>query len=157
MVSKKVTIADGSNNRFLSDFIIRSDQFCRVWVYKYDSTLPSDGSGDHLEDDTSVWAFPDNLYVRGENIPTDTEDLVTLSKFDLVDNSILFYATPTSNTIVWLEVSTTPEEFGDSLTQPSVEQAEEAADRAEEAADRAEEAADSLVQGPVGAPNNIEY
>ena len=69
MISSKIFNADGTNRRYLSDFIIRSEQFCRVYVYKYDDTLAGDGSEDHLEDIGNPWSWPDNVYVRGNDAP----------------------------------------------------------------------------------------
>lgn len=130
MIAKKVFNADGTNKRFLSDFIIQSEQFTRVYAYIYDVTLPADGTGDKLQDgttDPANWSFPTNIWKRGADAPK-SEDLVTIDKWDLVSNSILMYSAPLAPTKIWVEVATTPEEFGDTITQPSVERAEVAAD-----------------------------
>ena len=115
MISKKVFEADGTNFRFLSDFIIRSEQFCRVYNYVYDPN-GVDGS---VDPETG-------LYIRTSDTPS-SEDLVTIDKWDLVDNSISFYTVPHAGVHIYIEVATTAEEFGDTLVQPSVEKAEEAA------------------------------
>ena len=131
MISKKVFNADGTNKRFLSDFIIQSEQFVRVYAYIYDNTLNPDGTEDKLQSgstDQADWSFPDNIWKRGADVPDSGDDLVTIDKWDLVTNSILMYDTPLAPTKMWLEVATTPEEFGDTLTQPSVQRAEDAAD-----------------------------
>jgi len=94
MVSSKIfTNVDGQTKRFLSDFIIESEQHCRVYNYLDGATPTSD-------------------------------DLVTLDKFDLIDNSIVFYTAPTLGTSIAIEVATTPEEFGGILTLPLVTLAE---------------------------------
>ena len=126
MISKKKYLADGSARRFLSDFIIRSEQFTRPYAYIYDDTLPAGGGGDALQYPSLPWGFPTNLYRRGGDAPT-SEDLTTVDTWQVVDNSILYYDTPLANTTIWVEVATTSEEFGDTLTQPTVERAETAA------------------------------
>ena len=134
MISKKVFNADGSNTRFLSDFIIQSEQFCRVFVYIYDNTLNPDGTQDQLQDGTTDhanWSYPDNLWKRGADTPSSDQDILTIDKWDLVTNSILTYDAPLAPTKVWIEVATTPEEFGGTVTQPSVERAQQAAASAE--------------------------
>ena len=133
MISKKLYSANGNTNRFLSDFIIRSDQYARPYAYIFDDSLAADGSQDTLQSTGSVWNFPNNLYRRGADIPQSI-DLVTSDKWDVVDNSVLFYSSPLSGTRVWLEVATAAEEFGGTLTAPSVERAENAASEAEESA-----------------------
>jgi len=120
---------DGSTNRFLSDFIIRSENFCRPYAYVYDETLNPDGSEDVLQDIGSDWGFPDNLYKRGNNAPKSA-DLVTVDKWQIVDNSVLYYEAPTAGSYIWVEVASSSEEFGETLTAPSVERAEAAADNA---------------------------
>ena len=137
MISKKVFVGDGSNNRFLSDFIIRSEQFTRVYNYWYD---PVGVHGDvHPES---------GLFIRTTDFP-ESEDIVTIDKWDLVDNSISFYVSPYSGSHVYIEVATTPDEFGDTLVQPSVEKAEEAAAAAlvSELASKASENAASTSEG----------
>ena len=129
MISKKIYIGDGNNKRFLSDFIIRSNQFARPYVFIYDDTLPPDGTGDVLQDGTTDQAnhrYPTNLWRRGTNV-AKSNDLVTSNYWQVVDNSILYYEAPPADTTVWLEVATTAQEFGDTLVAPSVEAAEQAA------------------------------
>jgi len=136
MISKKSYIADGNTNRFLSDFIIRSSQFARPYIYIYDNTLPSDGTGDILVDGSinqADWSYPDNIWKRGANAPASF-DLVTVDKWQVVDNSILFYTNPVMGSTIWVEVATTADEFGETLAQPSVEKAEEAALQAQNSA-----------------------
>ena len=68
MISKKKFYPDGNTDKFLSEFLIGGDEYCRPYCYIYDSSLPSDGSGDVLEDgttDQSNWSYPDNLWRRG--------------------------------------------------------------------------------------------
>lgn len=122
MISKKIFAADGSNIRFLSDFIIRSEQFTRVYNYMYDE----DGIAGDIDPNSG-------LSIRTTDVP-DSADLVTIDKWDLVDNSISFYTAPYGGSRVYIEVATTAEEFGDTLVQPSVERAEEAARAAEASA-----------------------
>ena len=126
MISKKLFTGDGTTNRFLSEFIIKSIQFARPYCYIYDNTLNPNGSEDVLQDTGSVWSYPDNLYRRGEDL-AQSADLVTVDKWNVVDNSILFYTSPLSGTKVWVEVATTPEEFGETLTAPAIARVEEVA------------------------------
>jgi hypothetical protein len=134
MISKKTFEADGTTNRFLSDFIIKGEQFARPYVFIYDNTLATDGTEDVLQDgttDQSNWNYPDNLWKRGGLVATaKSADLVSSDKWDVVDNSILYYVAPPSGSTVWVEVATTSEEFGTSLIAPSVYKAEAAADLA---------------------------
>jgi len=123
MIAKKIFDGDGSNIRFLSDFIIRSEQFCRVYNYVYDP----DGIQGGIDPSTG-------LFIRIIDLPA-SEDLVTIEKWDLVDNSVSFYIAPQGR--VYIEVATTPEEFGDTLVQPSVKIAQEAAILASASADAA--------------------
>ena len=150
MISKKVYEADGTTNRFLSDFIIRSADFAKPYAYVYDDSLPLDGTGDVLQDPSVDWKYPTNIYKRGKDLP-QSEDLVTADKWQVVSNSVLFYLPPTSGTTIWVEVATTSEEIGTSLTQPSVERAEDAALRAEAEALRAEADADLAKQYAIDA------
>lgn len=122
MISKKVFAADGSNIRFLSDFIIRSEQFTRVYNYIYDMN-GVEGAVD----------VNSGLFIRVNDVP-NSADLVTIEKWDLVDNSISFYTPPYAGSRVYIEVATTSEEFGDTLVQPSVERAEAAAAASEASA-----------------------
>lgn len=129
MISKKVFSANGTNTRFLSDFIIRSEQFARPYVYIYDNTLASDGSEDQLVSGStsqSDWSWPSNIWKRGADVP-QAGDIVTEDKWQIVDNSALFYLPPIATSTVWLEVATTSEEFGDSLIDAQVEDAQLAA------------------------------
>ena len=123
MISKKVFSADGRNTRFLSDFIIRSEQFTRVYNYLYN---PAGVEG--AIDPTT------GLTIHITDVPA-SGDLVTIDSWDLVDNSISFYAAPTSGSRVYIEVATASEEFGDTLVLPSVDRAEKAALAAEAALD----------------------
>ena len=115
MIAKKIFEADGSNFRFLSDFIIRGEQFARVYNYIYDAD-GIEGSVDPAS----------GLYIRTSQLP-HSDDLVTIDKWDLVDNSISFYTIPYTGSMIYIEVATTSEEFGDTMVQPSVEKAEDAA------------------------------
>ena len=85
--TKKYVNVNGSSTRFLSDFIIQSENHCRVYV-------------------------SDNA-----NAPLP-EELVVTNSYDLVDNAILFYTAPTAGKTVFIEVATTPEEFGEVLLPP---------------------------------------
>ena len=129
LISKKLYTGDGASARFLSDFIIRSSQFARPYVYIFDNTLNPDGTEDVLEDGTTDQAnhlYPTNLWKRGTNV-ANSDDLVFVDKWQVVDNSILFFTPPPMSTSIWLEVATTAEEFGDTLVAPSVKRAEDAA------------------------------
>ena len=119
MISKKVYTGNNSTKRFLSDFIIRSDQFARPYVFIYDNTLATDGTEDVLQNPSLPWEYPTNLYKRGSSA-AKSEDLVTSDKWQVVDNSILFYLAPPSGSTVWVEVATTSEEFGTTLIAPAV-------------------------------------
>lgn len=132
MISKKTFYPDGTINRFLSDFIIRNEQYARPYVYIYDSGLDPDGSEDQLQDtstDQADYVYPTNIWKRGTDT-AQSNDLVPVDNWAVVDNSILYYSNPPNLSTVWLEVATTGEEFGTTLTQPSVERAETAADEA---------------------------
>lgn len=146
MIASKIFNADGSNKRFLSDFIIQSEQFTRVYVYEFDNTLNPDGTEDQLQNGSVLqadWSFPDNVWKRGKDTPDSGDDLVTIDKWDLVTNSILMYDAPLAPSKIWIEVATTPEEFGTTLTQPSVERAEQAA--ADALAQATQAAADAAI------------
>ena len=147
MISKKIfTNADGNVTRFLSDFIIRSQDFARPYAYIYDNTLDPGGTEDQLQDgstDQADWVWPDNIWKRGSNTASSS-DLVTVDKWQVVDNSILFFTAPLADTTLWLEVATTAEEFGDTLTQASVLAAEDAALAAAGSADDAAASASSV-------------
>ena len=156
MISKKVFSADGVISRFLSDFIIRSEQFARPYVYIYDNTLAVDGSEDKLVDgsiDQADWSWPDNIWKRGANNP-QSNDTVTEDKWQIVDNSVLYYLPPIATSTVWIEVATTSEEFGDTLTAASVEKAEEAALAAAGSADDAAISAASVEASSVQIETN---
>ena len=131
MISNKVYLANGINNRFLSDFIIRSENYARPYVFIFDDTLLPNGTEDTLQNPLLPWSYPSNLYRRGNNT-AKSEDLVTTDKWQIVDNSVLYYVAPPSGTTVWVEVATTSEEFGTTLTAPAVERAETAATNAKE-------------------------
>ena len=123
MISSRVWGTDGQTNRFLSDFIIRSEQFARPYVYVFDAGT---STPNELQNPSLPWSYPDNLYIRITDKPT-SDDLITVEKWDLVDNSILFYDTPFSGSRVYIEVATDTEDFGDTLIQPVVQQAIDAA------------------------------
>ena len=129
MISKKVYTCNNSTKRFLSDFIIRSDQFARPYVFIYDNTLATDGTEDVLQSPSLPLEYPTNLYKRG-NDTAKSEDLVTSDKWQVVDNSILFYSAPPSGSTVWVEVATTSEEFGTTLIAQAVSTALTAAETA---------------------------
>jgi hypothetical protein len=127
MISYKKWLADGDTTRFLSDFIIRSEQYCRVYAYIYDAEgVEGEVQGDYK--------------VRTNDLPNTSEDLVGLDKWDLVDNNISFYTAPTTGVSIYIEVATTAEEFGTTLLQPSVQESEDARDAALVAQAAAEEA-----------------
>jgi len=98
---------DGSVTRFLSDFIIPSEQHVRVYSFVYDAVT--------------------------KPLPA-TEDNVSVDLFDLVDNSIVFYEAPASTQTIVIEVATTPEEFGDVVAQGAVVLANIAKDAAQASA-----------------------
>ncbi|OYT57746.1 MAG: hypothetical protein B6U76_00120 [Desulfurococcales archaeon ex4484_217_2] len=159
MISKKLFKADGTTKRFLPDFYIKASEFCRPYVYFYDSTLPVDGSGDHLVDDTKPWSYPDNLYIRGSKLP-EPLDLVSVDHWEVIDNGVLFYSPPPNDVYIHVEVATTYEEFGDTLVPSAVEEANEAAERAQEEAWNAEAekmTADSYATEPEDIPVKIWY
>lgn len=107
---------DGSVTRFLSDFIIPSEQHVRVYSFVYNETTSP--------------------------LPT-SEDLVSVDLFDLVDNSVIFYEAPASTQSIVVEVATTPEEFGDVVAQGAVAAAEAARDAAIIAQNNAQSSATS--------------
>ena len=141
MISKKLFGANGSIKRFLSDFIIKSDQHVRVYNYVYDAVNGSDTV--NIVDPIT------GLYLRATNVP-NSDDVVSLEKFDLVHNSILFYITPSNGVSIYIEVATTPEEFGGTISQPAVERAETAAARAEAAAIAAEMTKEEMFERYMG-------
>lgn len=141
MISNRVFQAIAGNRRFISSFIIPSENHIRVYVYIYDDTLNPDGSEDKLQNgstDHTDYVWPTNIWKRGTNAPHTGNDLLTVEKWDLVTNSILMYVAPLPPATIYLEVATTPEEFGNTLILPSVTSAQEAADAAwQSAADAA--------------------
>ena len=90
MVSYKTITTNGSIDRFLVEFYIQNEEYTRPYVYKYDPSLPIDGSQDHLENELMTWSYPDNLWVRGDN-RARVEDLVPSEHWEVLDNSIIFY------------------------------------------------------------------
>ncbi len=134
MISYKKFTADGVQKRFLSDFKIMSEQYARVYMYWHDVNLP-DGAD-----------APCGLKNRITDTPDPGEDLVTLDKWDLIDNSIAFYEAPCNGAKVYIEVATNPEEFGETLIPQSVLGAWLAASLSREAASRSEEAKDIAVE-----------
>lgn len=148
MISKKIFNGDGTTTRYLSDFIIRNEQYARPYVYIYDDTLNPDSSEDTLVDGTTVqanWSWPDNIWKRGADVAR-TDDLVPVDKWQVVDSSISYYIPPITSSRVWLEVATTSEEFGTTLGDSSVERAEEAADEAAASAAEAAISAEIFVK-----------
>jgi len=129
MISKKLYKSNGSKGRYLSDFLIRSQQFCRPYAYVYDTSLHTNGTEDTLQNTNMPWEFPTNLYKRGADAPK-SEDLVKVDMWQVVDNSVLFHIIPPAGMSLWIEVATTAAEFGNTLTAPSVEKAELAAELA---------------------------
>jgi len=129
MISNKKILGNGINKRFLSDFIIKSEQNVRVFNYVFD---PINGS-----DTSNILDTNTGLYLRKTDIPT-SDDLVSLDKWDLVNNSILFYSVPKNNVTIYLEVATTPEEFGGTINLPAVELSDIAKEAAETAANEAQ-------------------
>ena len=126
MYSSKKYTANGNSRRFMSEYIIKSDQHARVYAYIYDASLLTA----ELQDPTSVWSYPSNLYKRPTDV-AEAEDVVSVDKWDLIDNSIVFYTKPNSGTTIFLETSANSEDFGTTMAQPGVARAEEAALRAE--------------------------
>ena len=116
---------DGDTSTFLSDFSIKSEQYCRVYNYMYDP----DGVDGELQ--------PNGLYNRVLNTP-NTEDLATLEKWTLIDNIISFYTAPAEESVIVLEVASTPEELGDVLAGTAGQQAQDAAEEAKTYRDEAD-------------------
>ena len=85
MISKKYFLADGSTTNFLSDYIIKNDEYCRVYV------------SDSYE------------------LPVSAEDraalLANVSQWELVNNNIVFYEAPAAGKYVTVWVASTPEEL----------------------------------------------
>jgi len=69
--SKRFESVDGVTSRFLSDFIIQSEQHCRVYMYKYN---PSCAIG------ATCNTIVGGVYVREVDAP-QSADLVTLEKW----------------------------------------------------------------------------
>lgn len=146
MISKKIFLGDGTTSRFLPDFIVRSENYARPYVYIYDNTLDPGGTEDKLVDgttDQANWSWPDNIWKRGSDLPK-SGDIVTADKWEVVDNSIAFYSAPIADTTVWTEVATTSEEFGDTLVAADVIAAEASASAAAGSADAAAASAASV-------------
>jgi len=59
-------------------------------------------------------------------------DLVSPNAYDLIDNSIAFYNAPYEGSTITIEVATTPEEFGNSISLPAADRADAAANLAEQ-------------------------
>lgn len=85
MISKKIFQADGSTTTFLPDFIIKSNEYCRVYV---NSTV---------------------------ELPTSSTERVALladvDEWEIVNNTISFYTAPASGQYVTVWVASTPEEL----------------------------------------------
>ena len=127
MVSSKTytpDIVDGTVTKFLSDVIIKSEQYCRVYVA-----------------DTLTNGAP------------AIEDLAPVGDWVLVDNYIHFYTAPVNKYVV-IEVATSTEELGDILAGAAVERAEAAADEAEAARDASEASATSANNDASSASSN---
>ena len=119
MISEKIFNVTGKTNRYLSDFIIRSEMFVRPYVFIFDNTLQAD----ELEDPNSPWSYPDNLWKRIDNVPDPSKDVISISNWTIVDNSVLFYVEPPVGASLYLEVATTEDEFGETIVSGSVESA----------------------------------
>jgi len=117
MISNKHFVATKDDVRYISDFIIASDQHARVYCYLVDETLDEPV----LEDGTTLpsrWSYPDNLWIRPTPIPIPNEDLVGLRHYDIIDNGISFYKPVRVGVNILIEVATTPEEFGLTVMLP---------------------------------------
>ncbi|RLA68799.1 MAG: hypothetical protein DRG30_10830 [Epsilonproteobacteria bacterium] len=124
MITSKQFTAEGNDERYLSDFIIASDQHARVYCYRYDPLI----NEPVLEDGTTIpsrWSYPDNLWIRPTPLPIPSEDLVGLNHYDVIDNGIKFYVPVDIGVKVWVEVATTPEEFGLTMMLPFQEYLEQ--------------------------------
>ena len=130
MISSKKWKANGNVKRFLSEFIIQTEQHVRVYNYVHDEINGSDVT-DIIDPTTG-------LYLRKSDYP-QSNDLVSLEKFDLANNSILFYVAPKNTVSVYIEIATTPEEFGGTIAQPAADQAQGYASEAEEYLDEIKE------------------
>jgi len=117
MISSKHYVATKDDVRYISDFIIASDQHARVYCYLVDPTL----NEPVLEDGTTLpsrWSYPDNLWIRPLPLAVPNEDLVGLNHYDIIDNGISFYIPVRVSVNIHLEVATTPEEFGLTMMLP---------------------------------------
>jgi hypothetical protein len=121
MVSTKKFIVDGNTKSFISDFIIKSEEHVRVYIYEYkpDCTSDCEKIGDK------------GYYIRQIDAPL-SNDLVSVEKYELIDNRISFYNKyiPKGGLTLWIEVATNSNEFGDVLTTPLVEEAKKSAEEA---------------------------
>jgi hypothetical protein len=117
MISNKYFVATKDDVRYISDFIIASDQHARVYCFLVDPTL----NEPVLEDGTTLpsrWSYPDNLWIRPTPLPIPNEDLVGLNHYDIIDNGISFYQPVRPGVNIVIEVATTPEEFGLTVMLP---------------------------------------
>jgi hypothetical protein len=117
---------DGTTKTFLADFVIKSEQYCRVYNYKYD---PNGVDG---EVDSTT-----GLYIRTNNAPA-SDDQLNLDDWALVNNIVSFYTAPPANSTLVIEVATTPEELGEAVAGSAVLQAQDARDLALQYAGEAE-------------------
>ena len=124
---------DGTTKTFLADFVIKSEQYCRVYNYKYD---PNGVDG---EVDSAT-----GLFVRTNNAPASADQL-NLDDWALVNNIISFYTAPPANSTLVVEVATTPEELGEAVAGSAVLQAQDARDLALQYAQDAEGYRDTVV------------
>ena len=148
MITSKPFVSVGKAERYLSDFIIASDQHARVYCYIYDPNV----SAPVLEDGTTLpsrWSFPDNLWIRPTPLPVAQEDLVGLNHYDIIDNGVSFYEPLRAGVSMLLEVATTPEEFGLTLALPFQEYLEGLIQVGCAASKNAESWADEEVDIPV--------
>ena len=125
---------DGTTKTFLADFVIKSEQYCRVYNYKYD---PNGVDG---EVDSAT-----GLFVRTNNAPASADQL-NLDDWALVNNIISFYTAPPANSTLVIEVATTPEELGEAVAGSAVLQAQDARDLALQYAEQAEGYRDTVVE-----------
>lgn len=124
MVSTKKFITDGTTKSFLSEFIIKSIQHARVYIYEYKADCADTGVCDTIGSH--------GYFIRQTDAPLSA-DLVTIDKYDLIDNRISFYNDyiPPAGLTLWIEVATNSTEFSDILSTPAAIRAESAADSAE--------------------------
>jgi len=117
MISSKHFVADKKDVRYISDFIIASDQHARIYCYLVDPAI----NEPILEDGTTLpsrWSYPDNLWIRPLPLANPNEDLVGLNHYDIIDNGVSFYIPARVGLNIDIEVATTPEEFGLTLMLP---------------------------------------